>query len=151
MKIPKNNQYVLFGGSFILANKLQWVADKKIDGISSKQWFLLRTLHDMPKDPMPTITSLAKESDTSRQNVTKMLEVLQRQGCVALSDNPSDSRSHTIKITQRGEQVLGSMAARSQDFFKDLFTDISEEDCSLAAQVLIKMTANLTRMQEELS
>lgn len=151
MKIPENNQYVLFGGNFILANKLQLVADKKVDGISSKQWFLLRTLHDMPEEPLPTITLLAKETDTSRQNVTKMLEVLHRQRCVTLGNNPNDSRSHIIEITQHGKQMLERMATQSQDFFKDLFSDISEDECAIAAQVLIKMTANLTRMQEKMS
>ncbi|MDL2301579.1 MarR family winged helix-turn-helix transcriptional regulator [Lachnospiraceae bacterium OttesenSCG-928-D06] len=149
MKKPENNQYVLFGGSFILANKLQWVADKKVDGISSKQWFLLRTLYDMPEEPLPTITSLAKETDTSRQNVTKMLAVLHRQGCVILGNNPNDSRSHTIEITPHGKQMLERMATQSQNFFKDLFSDVNDEECAIAAQVLIKMVTNLSRMQEE--
>ena len=53
MKIPENKQYVLFGGAFVLANKLQLVADKKTHGLSTKQWFLLRNLSDLPADPPP--------------------------------------------------------------------------------------------------
>ena len=30
MKIPENNQYVLFGGVLMLANKMQLVGDKKV-------------------------------------------------------------------------------------------------------------------------
>lgn len=150
MKIPANHQYVLFGGSFVLANKLQWVADRSVEGLSSKQWFLLRTLHDMPAEPVPTITTLAKETDTSRQNVAKMLEVLARQGCVALGGNPHDRRSRTVELTPRGLRLLGAMAARSQVFFKELFAGISEEECAAAARVTVKMVANLHRMQEGL-
>ncbi|MEG0217871.1 MAG: helix-turn-helix domain-containing protein, partial [Raoultibacter sp.] len=86
MNIPENKQYVLFGGVFVLANKLQVVADKRVQWLSTKQWFLLRNLNDLPADPPPTITTLAKETDTSRQNISKMLEVLQRQGYVELQD-----------------------------------------------------------------
>ena len=150
MKIPKNNQYVLFGGAFVLANKLQWVADKTVEGLSTKQWFLLRTLYDMPATPVPTITTLARETDTSRQNVAKMLEVLARQGCVVLGANPHDHRSRTVRLTPQGQQMLGTMAAQSQGLFRELFAGISEEECAMAAQVTIRMIANLHRMQEEL-
>lgn len=149
MKIPENNQYILFGGSFMLANKMQWVADRKVEGLSSKQWFLLRTLQDMPKEPVPTITSLARETDTSRQNVTKMLEVLCRQDCVVLGDNPHDQRSRTVEMTEHGKRTLSDMAEQSQDFFKDLFSGISKEECATAAKVTVRMIENLYRMQEE--
>ena len=66
MKIPNNSQYILFGGVFILANKLRNVAEQKVEGLSVKQWFLLRTLQDMSAEPAPTITSLAKETDATR-------------------------------------------------------------------------------------
>jgi len=148
VKIPENSQYILYGGSFVLANKMQWVADRKVEGLSSKQWFLMRTLYDMPKEPPPTITSIAAETDTSRQNVAKMLEVLCRQGCVILSDNPDDRRSRTVKMTEYGLQVLESMAKQSQDFFKDLFYGVSEDECAAAARVTVKMVENLCRMQE---
>lgn len=151
MRIPENNQYVLFGGSFVLANKMQWVADRTVKGLSTKQWFLLRSLYDMPKEPMPTITSLANETDTSRQNVTKMLEVLQRQDCVVLGDNPHDHRSRTVEMTEHGLQVLGTMAKQSQGFFEDLFVGVSDEECRAAAQVIVKMIANLSKMQEGMS
>lgn len=150
MKIPENNQYVLFGGSFVLANKLQWVADRTVEGLSTKQWFLLRTLFDMPKDPLPTITALAKETDSSRQNVTKMLEVLERQNCVRLGSNPRDHRSRTVEITEHGLKILGTMAKQSESFFKALFSDIDEEECAAAANVTIKLIENLSKMQEEM-
>lgn len=33
MKTPKNKHYVLFGGTFVLANKMQTVADKTMAGL----------------------------------------------------------------------------------------------------------------------
>lgn len=148
MKIPKNKQYVMFGGVFMLANKLQLVADKKIHGLSTKQWFLLRNLSDLPPNPPPTITMLAKETDTSRQNVSKMLGVLQRQGYVALQDNPKDHRSQSVILTDSGAQMLHKVAQEAVPFFTELFSGISEEECTVSADVVIKLIDNLYKMQE---
>ena len=150
MKIPNNNQHILFGGIFILANKLQHVAEQKVEGLSVKQWFLLRTLQDMPTEPAPTITSLANETDTTRQNATKMLEILHRDGYVVIADNPRDGRSSTIEITEQGRQMLGAMAAGSARFFHELFAGIDNKDLGIAAEVIIKMIDKLNKMQEEM-
>lgn len=148
MNIPENKQHVLFGGTFMLANKLQLVADKTIQGLSTKQWFLLRSLSDLPSDPPPTITMLANETDTSRQNISKMLEALQRQGYVALQDNAEDRRSQRVVLTESGTQVLRQTAQESVPFFAELFCGISEKECAVSAGVVIKLIDNLHKMQE---
>lgn len=148
MKIPENKQYVLFGGAFLLANKLQMVADKTVPGLSTKQWFLLRNLRDLSNNPPPTITMLAKETDTSRQNVRKMLEVLQRQGYVALRDSAKDHRSQVVEMTEAGAQILRQVAQEAAPFFTELFSGISEEECAAAANVVLKLIENLYKMQE---
>ena len=149
MKIPQNTQYVLFGGSFVLANKLQLVAGQKVQGLSTKQWFLLRNLKDLPADPPPTITTLAKETDTSRQNVSKMLEVLQRQGYVVLQGSTKDHRSQTVSMTSAGHGALQQMAAQAAPFFDELFCGISPKECEAAAGVVVQLIENLNRMQGE--
>ena len=149
MKTPENKQYVMFGGTFVLANKLQAVADKRVEGLSTKQWFLLRNLSDLPISPPPTITTLAMETDTSRQNISKMLEVLQRQGYVLLQDSTKDRRSQSVILTDAGRQILNQVALEAAPFFKELFVGINEEECNASATVIIKLIENLNRMQEE--
>lgn len=61
----------------------------------------MRNLHDLSKDPPPTITMLAKETDTSRQNVSKMLLTLQKQGYVILRASKTDRRSQTVEMTKK--------------------------------------------------
>ena len=150
MKTPENKQYVMFGGAFVLANKLQLVADKKVSGLSTKQWFLLRNLKDLPADPPPTITMLAKETDTTRQNVSKMLEVLQRRGYVELSSSPEDRRSQSVVLTDLGDRTLRQVAEEAAPFFKELFSGIDAKECEISAGVILKMIENLQNMQEEM-
>lgn len=150
MNIPENKQYVLFGGTFLLANKLQAVADKTMQGLSTKQWFLLRNLKDLPTDPPPTITVLARETDTSRQNVRKMLEVLERQGYVALKSDVTDLRSQRVQLTDLGEQVLKRAAQEAVPFFAQLFSQIDPQACEIAAGVMVQLIQKLNQMQEEI-
>lgn len=149
MRTPENKQYVLFGGSFVLANKLQAVVDSRMGGITTKQWFLLRNLMDLPAEPCPTITILAKETDTSRQNVRKMLEILQKQGCVVLHPSAEDRRSQTVEMTEYGRECMLNKAQDAQPFFAELFQGITQEETRAAAGVVIKMIENLQKMQEE--
>lgn len=149
MRIPDNRQYVLFGGTFVLANKLQQVADKEIGGLTTKQWFLLRNLLDMPADSPPTITQLAKETDTTRQNISKMLEALQKQGLVHLAESPRDRRGQQVEITPLGREKMAEKAAASRPFFARLFAGIPEEEAAQAAKVMLQMIDNLETMQRE--
>lgn len=151
MKKPENKQYVLFGGTFVLANKMQAVADKTMHELSTKQWFLLHNLRDLPTYPLPTITTLAKEMDTSRQNVSKMLDVLQRQGYVTLRERAEDHRSQGVEMTGAGAQILHQVAKEAAPFFTELFTGISEEDCAVSAGVVVKLLENLHKMEEALA
>lgn len=150
MRPPNNIQYMLFGGTFVLANKLQFVGDKLVDGLSTKQWFLLRNLMDLPKDPPPTITKIAQEMDSTRQNITKMLEVMERDGLLTIEKSATDLRSRSVHITPLGLQLAKQTADNAQGFLDELFKDMNDEELETAGKVLIKMIQNLENMQENL-
>lgn len=150
MKPPKNIRYLLFGGTFVLANKLQFVGDKMVNGLSTKQWFLLRNMMDMKNEPPPTITQIADSMDSTRQNITKMLTVMEREGFIAFEDNESDRRSSRVRITELGLAYAKQSAANAQGFLERLYEGINEEELEIAGMVLKKMVQNLEKMQEEL-
>ncbi len=151
MKIPDRNDYLMFGGVFALANKMQIVGDKMVEGLSTKQWFLIRTIMDMPSDPPPTITQIAREMDTTRQNATKMLETMERDRFVTIEGNDHDRRSRIVRLTETGLRHAFEVAENGQDFLKRLFDGIDPDTLHAAAKVVIKMMENLVKMQEELS
>lgn len=150
MKPPKNTKYLLFGGTFVLANKLQFVGDKLVDGLSTKQWFLLRNMMDMPSNPPPTITQVANAMDSTRQNITKMLEVMEREGLITLAENGADRRSRIVRITEEGFAYAEQTAQNAQGFLDRLYEGISSEERDTAGEVMKKMVQNLQKLQEEL-
>lgn len=151
MKPPKNTEYLLFGGTFVLANKLQFVGDKLVDGLSTKQWFLLRNMMDMPSEPAPTITQIANAMDSTRQNITKMLEVMEREGLVTLKKSETDQRSRSVRITETGLTYVKQTAQNAQGFLDLLYEGMSSEELETAGEVLVKMVQNLQKMTEDLT
>lgn len=147
MNAPGNTKYLLFGGTFILANKLQAVGDKVVDGLSTKQFFVLRQMMDMQTEPPPTITQIATEMDSSRQNITKMLESLERQGYVTILENEADHRSRSVRMTEAGLQAAVRTADNAKDFLELLFEGIPDEELRVAGEVLVRMVGNLEKMQ----
>lgn len=148
MRIPENTRYVLFGGTFMLANRLQLVGDRFTDGFSIKQWFLLRNLVEMPTSPPPTIAQVAQAMDSTRQNTAKMLGSMQRVGLVTLGKSKVDLRRRTVCITPLGHECLAKATKVSQPFLDQVYADIDEADRAIAAKVLIKMADNLQNLMD---
>lgn len=149
MKPPENTQYLLFGGTFVLANKLQCVGDRLVAGLSTKQWFLLRNIVDLPGDPPPTITQIAHAMDSTRQNVAKMLEAMAREGLVTLAPSETDRRSRSVCITASGLTYVKEAARNAQGFLDRLYAGISSAQRDAAGAVMKKMMLNLQQMEDE--
>ena len=92
-------QHVVFGTIFSVANRLQRVLDVVLPELTAKQFRLLIVL-SLFKEP-PTLSEVADASDTSHQNVRKLLERLEKKGFVKLSPDPHDSRATRVHMTAR--------------------------------------------------
>lgn len=150
MNLPDNTKKLLFGGTFVLSNKLQLVSSKLVKGLTPKQFFLLLELIQMSEKSTVTLTQLAKNMDSSRQNVVKMLEILERDKLVTLENSETDHRSRNVTITTKGRLRVQETEKNGEAFITALFEDISEEEREAAGNVILKMFHNLEKMQERL-
>ncbi len=149
MRIPDRIDHLLFDGTLILANKLQFVADKSLAGLSTKQWLLLRTIRDMQTGPPPMIAQIAAAIDSTHQNAAKMLYKLKRDGLIVVEEGNSDRRSRCVQVTEAGIRHIEQVAADAEGFMKRLFSGIQHEEMDIAGKVLIKTMLNLIDIQEE--
>ncbi len=121
-----------------------------MNGLSIKQWFLLRNISDMQREKAPTTTQIAVEMDTSRQNAAKMLEVMEREAYVLLSESETDRRSKYVSITQKGYEALGETSENGRILIECLYEGIKPREIKKAGKVLLKMIENLQKMQDEI-
>lgn len=149
MNAPENPRHLLFGGTFILANKLQFAGDKSVVGLTTKQWFLLMNLRELSKVSVPSVNELASTMNTTRQNIAKMLDTMEKEGLVSVSQSAQDKRIKEVVITKKGQRLAKQSEKDSQEFRNKLFVDITEDELATASQVTLKMIENLERIIKE--
>lgn len=149
MNAPENPRHLLFGGTFILANKLQFAGDKSVAGLTTKQWFLLMNLRELSKVSVPSVNELASTMNTTRQNIAKMLDTMEKEGLVSVSQSAQDKRVKEVVITKKGQRLAKQSEKDSQEFRNKLFVDITEDELATASQVTLKMIENLERIIKE--
>jgi DNA-binding MarR family transcriptional regulator len=99
MSYREDQQYI-FGCLLLLSNKLQLLGDKITGALTLKQWFLLNMIHNM-KQKSPNIIEIARVIGTSRQNVSKMIAILEKKGMVKLDSSEMDHRAVNVTLTQK--------------------------------------------------
>lgn len=146
MEIPAREY--LFGSIFLLSNKLQALGDGYLEEITLKQWLLLIMIHVMEKD-QPSVTEVADVMGSTRQNVRKMLEVLEGKGFVALCANPLDRRILSVTLTPKTEQFFARFQSKGDAFLDRLFDGIPPEDLEATRRTVEALFENMERMGEK--
>lgn len=144
----KENQQYIFGSIFLLANKLQFLGDKVTEEITLKQWFLLNIIMQM-ENKTPNYNDIAKAIGTSRQNVSKMLSVLNKKGMVELHASPSDQRAVYVSLTQKCFDYFSSKENAGNILLDKLFSDISATTIEQASIFLGSLLQNVEKCLED--
>ena len=146
MEIPAREY--LFGSIFLLANRLQTLGDGYLEEVTLKQWLLLIMIHVMEKE-QPSVTEVADFMGSTRQNVRKMLEVLEGKGFVELRANPLDRRTLSVALTVKAEQFFARFQAKGDAFLDRLVEEIPPEDLAATRRTVEALFENMERMGKE--
>ena len=146
MEVP-TREY-LFGSIFLLANRLQTLGDGYLEEVTLKQWLLLIMIHVMDRD-QPSVTEVADFMGGTRQNVRKMLEVLEGKSFVTLSANSLDRRTLSVALTPKTEQLFVRFQAKGDAFLERLFDGVPPEDLNVTRRTVEALFENMERMGEE--
>jgi DNA-binding MarR family transcriptional regulator len=137
----KENQQFIFGSIFLLSNKLQLLGDKITQEITLKQWFLLNMIQKMD-NKFPNYHDIAKVIGTSRQNVSKMISVLQKNGMVRLEPSETDHRAVYVTLTQKCLDYFSSKEDIGNQLLDTLFAGILPQETERVAALLGHMLHN---------
>ncbi len=74
-------------------------------GISYQQWFILLHLWEQGTDGA-TPTELGNSLFVTKQNMTGMIDRMERDGYVARHNDPRDRRVSRIRLTDKGKEAL---------------------------------------------
>ncbi len=87
---------------------------------------------------------LAAGSLRDRANVTRIIDILEREGIVERTDHESDRRIFKIQLTKKGKAIEKDAMACGQAAIDDALKGISKSDLEVCMKVLNKTIENLS-------
>ena len=98
--------------------------------------------HLWKKDGMQQ-SELAVCTNRNRANVTRIIDILEREGIVERRDDPDDRRVFRIYLTDLGKQLRKETAKCAEKSIEDSLVGVSQKDRAIALSVLHKIMKNV--------
>ncbi len=147
--LNKEYQQFIFGCIFLLSNKLQLLGDKITEELTVKQWFLLNMIKKMD-NKTPNLVEIANVVGTSRQNISKMISILEKKGMIVLQPSKTDQRAVYVTLTQKCLDYFALKENEGNKLLDKLFSDITQSETEAVATILGHMLQNAeTALMEE--
>ena len=86
---------------------------------------------------------LAIGSNRDRANVTRLIDILEREGIVERKDDEHDRRVYKIYLTKLGKKLEDDAAQCAQQAISDALKGVSKEDIQTCMKVLRHTIMNL--------
>jgi DNA-binding MarR family transcriptional regulator len=87
---------------------------------------------------------LAVSSLRDRANVTRIIDILEREGIVERMDHETDRRIFKIQLTRRGKELEKEAMECGQSAIDDALKGVSKSDLEVCMRVLNKTIENLS-------
>jgi len=88
-------------------------------------------------------TELAVCTNRNRANVTRIIDILEREGIVERRDDPNDRRVFRIYLTELGKSLKEDTAKCAAQSIKDSLQGLTNEEIQICTRVLIKIKENI--------
>lgn len=99
--------------------------------------------HLWQKDGLPQ-TELAFCTDRNRANVTRIIDILEREGIVERKDDESDRRVFRIYLTEKGKSLREETAKCAAKSIEDSLSGLTKEEIDTCTKVLLQIRSNLS-------
>lgn len=133
----------IFSSIFVLQNRMQTAGEKLQTEISMKQWLLLSMTQCCPKPR--TLTNVGNIMGCSRQNVKKLVLVLEKKGFVRLITGSNNSVC--IELTELVNKYAEEIGERNAKALSLLFADFTEEEIEQLFIFYTKLYAGIERVE----
>jgi DNA-binding MarR family transcriptional regulator len=114
--------------------------------LTGSRWQVLATLVSRSL----TVPQIARRLGVQRQSVQQIVEVLTRDGFVALAENPDHARSRLVELTEQGVRAARRMRARELEWTERCAAGLSDTELEAATRTLESLTARVEPLAEGL-
>lgn len=145
-----NEKKLIFGGLFLLTNKLQVRGDQLFeeDGMTLRQWFLTVMILQFQEKP-PTLGELSKLMGTSHQNIKQISKKLEEKQFLRFVKDEQDGRITRLVLTEQSHQYWASREDEGDRFIEQLFKNLTKEEIHAMATGITKLIETLEEWNGE--
>lgn len=133
---------------FLLANRLQTVANMGMHEITAKQWLPLIILGRL-KNP-PTLKELSEICGISHQSTKQLVQKLEEKGYVKIEEDKKDKRAMRISVTSKFDDWVKQYSNRNYGFVYEVFSCLSKEEVEAFFKAQKKLLNKLNKISEEI-
>jgi len=137
----------IFGPFFTLSTRLQFAGDGLDTLMTLKQWLLIAVLVKSEEEAL-SVSELAHRMGSSRQNVKKMAQLLEKQGFLAIEKREDDMRYLQLSVTPACLAHCKSREPKEEMFIETLFSGFSPEELLQLSQSFAKLSGNIASLEE---
>jgi DNA-binding MarR family transcriptional regulator len=88
-------------------------------------------------------SELANCTNRNRANVTRVVDILEREGIVERRDDENDRRVFRIFLTAKGKSLRDATASCARQTIEDALNGLSKEETDTCTRVLLKIKSNV--------
>jgi DNA-binding MarR family transcriptional regulator len=142
-----DKQKFIFGGLFLLANKLQVIGDQHLgkEDMTTKQWFLTAMISQFG-DKAPTLSEVGELMGSSRQNVKQLALKLKEKGFLTIEKDDQDFRALRLKLTEKSRVFWGEREEKDNEFIVSLFNNFNEDEINVMFSSFSKLAENIDKL-----
>ncbi|MCP5374084.1 MAG: MarR family transcriptional regulator [Hyphomicrobiales bacterium] len=115
-------------------------------GVTTQQWAVLGALTRPQAAGGMLVGDLARFLMVSRQNLTGVINRMERDGYIERVKDSADGRSRRVRLTAKGEGIWQSITPLIYDYYGQALADISRGDRDQFLRGLDRLLANLERL-----
>lgn len=93
--------------------------------ITAEQWSVLSKLVEHNGITQRDLSSITEKDPN---NITRLLDQLERKGWVRRTDNPLDRRSYIVLVTDNGERLASELKPLDQSLLQELLTSLTLDE-----------------------
>ena len=138
----------LFFRFFQAANTLHTKGTQALNafGVTTQQWSVLGALSRPQAEQGMTVGEMSRYLLVSRQNLAGLLGRLERDGLIERATSEEDRRSRKVKLSEKGAELWGTLAAPIRTFYDEALKDFSFDDRLAFVHYISRLQRNMAKL-----
>ena len=131
--------YMVGRTAFTLKHKVHKLFKSKGYQTTPEHWGILNVLLE---EEGLTQRQIAEKTIKDKANITRILDVMQRNGLIERKKHENDRRAYKIFLTDKGRELQNTLTQHVIEIDNQACSGISEEELKELRQILVKMCDN---------